>query len=550
LTESEEIDHREVHWIDGVVEDLDRHGDDRLVFSTAKTPSGPIHVGVGRELIYCNVLQQLLRERGRETAFLFFVDDFDSLKSFPSGTPPEFTRHTEYLGKPLYQVPCPYGHCESWAKHYAQELLDTFPAFNINPRTFWTHEVYAGEGMKSLIRTALNRVEDLRAILRDVVGSTLDGQRLEAFQREMEGWFPCLTICENCGRLKTTKVTAYNPSTDKLTYTCSACNHTGEVKLRDWPVKLRWRIDWPAKWSLFKVSCEPAGKDHAVKGGAYDTGERIAEQVFGWKGPYRISYEWILLGERAMKTHKGISFTFAEWLAIAPPETYRYMILRESPRRHISFAPERLLQLIDEFERAERIYYNLEKPANPEEREQIERIYPISMPSGAPSTPPRHLPYRFAVILTQLTPLMGKEKVKAKSLSVLQKLYETPPTAEDAEEAEGRLKMAEYWVQNYAPPQAKIEITTTIQPEVKSRLTPEEKEGLKALATMLREKEWNEDALQYEVFELGKRLGIGTKIFTAVYLAFLGRKFGPRLASFLLSLDRDFTLRRLDEAAT
>ncbi len=73
--------------------------------------------------------------------------------------------------------------------------------------------------------------------------------------------------------------------------------------------------------------------------------------------------------------------------------------------------------------------------------------------------------------------------------------------------------MAEYWIRNYAPPQAKIEITATIQPEVKSRLTPEEKEGLKALAALLREREWSEDALQYEVFELGKRLGIGTKIF-------------------------------------
>ncbi|RLI23882.1 MAG: lysine--tRNA ligase, partial [Candidatus Hecatellales archaeon] len=322
-------------WLGRVVEELKARGESPLVFSTAKTPSGPIHIGFGRELVYCDVLSRMLEAEGYRSEWVFFVDDFDSLKAFPPGIPGEFSTHREYLGRPMFMVPCPYGCCESWARHFAGEMLEAFPAFGFKPKVYWTHEVYRWPEMKALVRKALKEREKLRSILLEVVAPTLEGERLQAFQKELEDWYPCLVVCENCGRLMTTKVLGYDGEADLVAYHCRACGHRGEVKLADWPVKLRWRIDWPAKWALFRVSCEPAGKDHCVKGGAYDTGERILAEVFGGRPPLRIPYEWVLLGARAMKTHKGIAFTFKEWLKTAPPEAYRYMVLREDPRKHI-----------------------------------------------------------------------------------------------------------------------------------------------------------------------------------------------------------------------
>jgi len=442
----------ETHWVGRIVRDLEAREDEKIVFSTAKTPSGPIHVGVGRELVYCGVLEKLLKERGRKTEFLFFVDDFDSLKSFPPNIPKDFMVHKEFIGRPMYMVPCPYNHCESWGMHYAQELIKTFPDFGLYPKVIWSHELYQTSEMKNIIRLSLNRVEDLRKILIEVMGPTLQKERFEQFKKEMENWYPCLVLCEKCGRLKTTKVLGWEPPTDTVLYKCDACGNQGEVKLQSWPVKLRWRIDWPAKWAIFKVSCEPAGKDHCVKGGAYDTGEEIVRRVFGWKGPYRIPYEWVLLGEKAMKTHKGISFTFTEWLAVAPPEVYRYLVLREDPRKHINFMPERLLQLIDEFEKTERIFFGLEKASNEQEESMARIVYPLSMVHEVPETVPVRLPYRFAVVISQLTPLLGKKKVMEKSISILKKLYgKEEIDAGEVLAVEERLKMAEYWVTNYAP---------------------------------------------------------------------------------------------------
>lgn len=536
------------HWIEKITDDLEKRGDKVTVFSTAKTPSGPIHVGVGRELVYCSTFERLLRRRGRETRFLFFVDDFDSLKSFPPETPENFTKNTEYLGMPFYQVPCPYRDCGSWGEHYARELIDTLPDFGLNPQITWSHNLYQTPEMKNLIRTALQRVEDIRHIFEEVVSPTLSGEQLETFTRDLATWYPCLVLCKRCGRLKTGKVTGYHPEKDTLTYACAACGEEGEVPIGSWPVKLRWRIDWPAKWALFKVSCEPAGKDHCVRGGAYDTGEEICRKVFGCNGPYRIPYEWILLGERAMKTHKGISFTFKEWLAIAPPETYRYMILRDDPRKHINFQPERIPQLLDEFERAERIYYGAEEAANPEERHNVENIYPFSMPEEPSKVMPVRLPYRFAVILTQLTPLLGEEKTLAKAVEVSERLGGRPLTEAELKLVKGRLRKAAYWVENYAPEEVKIRIPEALSPELKSKLEESERAALKAILEMLKDREWNEKELQYEIFEVGKRFKIGAKIFEALYLIFLGKRSGPRLAPFLLSLEKNFIVKRLEEA--
>jgi lysyl-tRNA synthetase class 1 len=538
----------ESFWTLKVVNDLEARSERPIVFSTAKTPSGPIHIGFGRELVYCDVLCRMLKDKGHKTEWVFFIDDFDSLKNFPPSIPQKFKTHKEYLGRPMWMVPCPYGCCESWAQHYAEDLTETFPMFGFHPKIFWTHEIYMKPEMKALIRKAIAERDKIRNIMVEVVAPTLSGEKLELFMKEFQDWYPCLVVCENCERLMTTRVKGYNAENDALSYQCKACGHEGEVEISKWPVKLRWRIDWPAKWALFKVSCEPAGKDHCVKGGAYDTGERIVAEIFGWKPPYRIPYEWILLGEKAMKTHKGISFTFAEWLKVASPEIYRYMVLREDPKKHISFTPERIPQLIDEFERLEKIYFEVEKASSQVENTLTANIYPFCFPDSPPSQLPARLPYRFAVILSQLKSLLGEADVKKKTLSVLRKLAGREPSSEEISDASRRLKMAEYWVANYADERFKISISRKVSEEVKRSLSTEERNALKELIKILEQKDWKEEELQYEIFEIGKRFKIGTKIFEAVYKIFLGKSFGPRLAPFLLSLERDFVVRRLKEA--
>ena len=76
-------------------------------------------------------------------------------------------------------------------------------------------------------------------------------------------------------------------------YAC-ACGASGDVPMAGGG-KLTWRVDWPARWAMLGVSVEPFGKDHATRGGSYDTGARIAREVFDYEPPLPVPYEWISL---------------------------------------------------------------------------------------------------------------------------------------------------------------------------------------------------------------------------------------------------------------
>ncbi len=539
------------HWIKKVVEDLKERSEKPLVLSTGKTPSGPIHIGICRELIYCSAFQQLLAKDGYESRFIFFIDDFDPIKSFPPNIPKEFAKHREYLGRPMSDVPCPYGDCENWAEHFARELLDSIVEFDVHPETIRTHEFYETKKAKNAIRTALREIKNLREILGGVIGPTLSRDRRLKFEKQLETWTPCTIVCGSCGMLKGVNVESFDLEKDIVRYTCTGCGDSREVPISKGRIKLKWRIDWPAKWAALKVDCEPAGKDHCVKGGAYDTGEIICKEIYRRHPPYKVAFEWLTLGKRAMKTHKGISFTPSEWLKIADPEVLRHIILREEPARHISFTPERIAFLVDEFDHLEAVFFKREETRTNEDGDTLRFLYPLCRPSIEPGVVPKRLPYRLAVVLTQLTPLLGKRGVAERLNSIVSSIYGVDTLSSEEEQTIlQRLSRAGYWVENYAPDTDRFKITEGIPDTVKSQIGEREREALSGLRTIMASGEWGEQELQNQIFSLGKEIyGSETKkIFETVYTVLLGQPFGPRLASLLLSLDRDWLLNRLEKA--
>lgn len=534
-----------MHWIEKVMGDLEQRGDEIVVLSTGKTPSGYIHIGISRELTYCSAFERGLKERGMKTKFLLFIDSMDPVKKFPPYVPESFTPHT---GKPMFDVPCPEEDCcGSYAEHFGNLLIRNLEPFGLRPEIIWSHKLYKTREMQDLIRTTLRNITTIREIFINVVGPTLAPSQFEQYRERVRAQIPCQVICVHCGKM--TEATSFDLEGDTISYACKWCGGEGHVPIKGGGVKLTWRVDWPAKWALYKVSCEPAGKDHCVKGGAYDTGEEICRKVFGWKGPYRVPFEWFLLGGKAMKTHKGISFTWDEWLAVAPPETLRYLVLRQSPRKHISFHPERVPQLMDEFERFESIYYGKEE-VDDENREMVRLIYPLCMPLDVTEKPPVRIPYRFAVIFSQIEPLIGRPKVLKKAISTIKKMYGLEKvTKHHLEEIRKTLKRGEYWVRYYAPSSMRIEVPKRVGPEILQRISEKQKLALRIFADKFEAADWDEQSLQNAIFEIAKGIGLkAAQVFQALYLILLAKEYGPRMAPFLLSLDKAFVLRRLEEA--
>mgnify|MGYP002524085191 FL=1 len=112
-----------------------------------------------------------------------------------------------------------------------------------------------------------------------------------------------------------------------------------------------------------------------------------------------------------------------------------------------------------------------------------------------------------------------------------------------------RIENVKYWLDTYAPKFVKFQVQEKSIPKLP--LTEEQDQFLSDLATLIETNEFNDatelhDAM-YEILE-GQGLK-PQKGFQAIYKMMLGHKQGPRAASFLLSLDKDFVVKRLRKEA-
>jgi lysyl-tRNA synthetase class 1 len=287
--------------------------------------------------------------------------------------------------------------------------------------------------------------------------------------------------------------------------------------------KLVWRVDWPARWPIFRVTVEPFGKDHATAGGSYDTGKRISEEIYSYPAPFPMVYEWIhLKGVGAMHSSTGIVVTIQEMLDVVPPEVLRYLIIRNKPEKHIEFDPGLpLLNLVDEYD----------------QRKGDVRAIELSNIRGSG---PFEIPFRHMVTAVQI--VRGDEDglftaLKRSGYDVISR----------REEILGRARNAQTWLDKHAPAYVKFQVQETL-PAAINNLTPVERRGLGLLAEQIDDKTAAE--IHELVYAVAKEQGLDSKkFFQAIYLTFLGDRQGPKVGWFLASLDRDFVKARLLETA-
>jgi lysyl-tRNA synthetase class 1 len=523
-------------WVDAIVEDILRtRPAEAYVVNDAKSPSGPIHVGSLRGVILHDCIVRGLRDRGRTVRFLYGFDDYDPLDAVPAGAPPEFAR---YLGRPLADVPSPAGDGASFARHFGQAFEDAFTRLGVRPEVYWTSEWYRAGTFNDAIRMALDRADELIQIDREISGST----RAERH--------PVQVLCERCGRIGTTVVTgwdgrqvAYECRPDKVAW-AQGCGHRGRRSPFDGGSKLQYKVEWAAKWWIARVSVEGAGKDHMTRGGSHDVASAVCARVFGWRPPYPIPYEWFLVGGRKMSSSAGVGMPAGELVRILRPELARFLLVRPHYRQQINFDPggETIPHLYDEYDRAAAAYYQEVTPRTPAEAELLRdhaRTFYYAQPDGPP---PRCFRMRF----TKVAYLMQMPTADLLAAAAADK--GAPLTDADREELRRRVDDARRWLQTYAPDHYRFQVQPAL-PAVE--LDAAQREFLGRLAAVIAERPtWPGDELHARIHALKQELGLpAPRAFSAIYLAFLGKSSGPQAGWFLASLDREFVLRRLGEAA-
>ncbi len=561
-----------VHWLEEIVKEINSRKPNEITLSTGKTPSGHIHLGILREIIICDALRRIFKENGKKVNNLLFFDSLDAAKRFPGYISEGFRK--KHLGKPFAMIPCPYEdcNCESYAHHFGNELVDTFPNFGIEIKTIWTHELYKTKEMQEKIKIALENIDKIKEILKKYILPTLREEDKEEFIEMQKNWIPVMAICEDCNKIqhrdnkesiRPNRVKEYFHNEEVVSYVCEACGYTGKLSIWSGRLKLNWRIDWPAKWALYKTTCEPAGKDHSVKGGAYDTGIELCQELYDYEGPVKVPYEWLRLGDQDMGTSKGHVFIPKKYLEIADPRIYRTIILRTNPIKHITFRIEELSQYYDYYERMEDIYYDLEKTEDFDERRVFKYIYPLTQISDLPETKLKQLPLKLLTFLTQIQNILSIENLYEKAKTYMEKnSFEKPISLEEFKillnQTINWLKEVKEIIESEEDPKVKKEIIRkveifTIPEEIDENLIEfmDEKQinGIKLLREYLKNTDdLDPDSIQNKIFNIAKNdLNLPPrKLFESIYQIILGKKSGPRLGPFLSLLDKNWLLMRMN----
>ena len=489
------------HWAD-VIADNVAATRERHIIATGITPSGSIHIGNLREVLTADAAYRALCDAGADAELIYIGDTFDPLRKVYPFLSDDYAEH---VGKPLYAIPCPCGNCANYAEHYLMPFLESLEELNIRPAVYLAHELYEnGDFVPATIKALQNR-DKIAAILEKVSKRAIPAD-----------WSPFNVLCESCGRITTTKVTGFDERRETVDYTCD-CGYAGTVPVKG-NGKLTWRVDWASRWGILGVTIEPFGKDHATRGGSYDTGTRISREIYGYEPPYPIIYEWIhLKGKGAMSSSTGVTVTITDMLRVMPPEVLRYLIIKTKPEKHIDFDPSRIVELIDEYDRATG-------------RARELSLTKTSLRSEIP----------FTHIVTAL-------QIASDPDSFHEVLRRSGYGALDEESVQRRMENASNWLALYAPESVKFEVQETLPPVVES-LSPEQRTGLLRIASGISD-DMTASGLHDLVYGASEAAGIsGSKMFQAIYIAILGKKSGPRAGYFMASLDRAFLLNRLTEA--
>lgn len=506
-----------MQWLNQIADEVEKqHPSGEILVSSGVSPSGRYHVGTLREVLTADAILMMLKKRGRQVRHVHFVDDLDALRKIPAGIPEEFSK---YLGKPVCDVPSPESSADSYADYYLQDFVGNVDTLGIDMEVVRSHEKYREGYFVPSIEKALDNIQAVRSCLEEISGRKLG-----------EEWSP-VQVNED-GYLKKRPFVKIDKSAKTITYK-DKDDAEQTIAYDNGDVKLDWRLDWPGRWWQLGVDVEPFGRDHATKGGSYDTGAGLAEQVYGNKPPLPVPYQFInRTGEtKKMSKSAGNTVTISELLEVLPPEIVRYFVLRFAPDKQLFFdQTDGVVRIIDEYAEL------LAKPDKTDDEEALLHVCTNTLKENTISNVPfSHLVASYQSALRD----------KTKTLDIIRRT-EHAVTVDGQEDV--ILKELDYidaWLNKWAPEDTKFELVKQLGD---TSLSEEQKTYLAKLADKIEsapeeaDGEWFHKAI-YEFKELTNLPA--KELFTTLYQVLIGKNSGPRAGWFLSILPRDWLIARL-----
>jgi lysyl-tRNA synthetase class 1 len=498
-------------WPDKEAESILKvHGADphkTYIFETGFGPSGKPHFGTFGEVVRTNYVMLAMQQLGYQTKLIAFSDDLDGLRKVPEGFPDWVGEH---LGKPVSQIPDPFDDQHpSFSAHMNALLVQMLDELNLVYEFRASSEAYQRGDFNEQIRIVIENYEQVQEIV-------------FAYLRDetKEYWFPFLPICEACGRVGTTRVTAVDKANMLVSYACDrpfgkaqGCGSAGALSPFNGTGKLQWKVDWCSRWQAYGVHYEMFGKDLIESA---EVGDAIIRKVYKGTPPVHMFYE-LFLDEDARKISKskGRGMTAETWLRYGTPDSLLYLMLdkpREAKRLYEGVIP-RYMELT---QKAAEAYYKKDEKAARDARyyQFIHRFQP-------PSEPPALVDYNTLANLVGNVGLSDPAIVE----DYLRRSNLIPAVLSPAQRAD--LHNLILKAKTYYDEQLSLETEEPQFDGIEGYL-------LAQLVTFLESGEHDAERIHFELFEIAKRHNVDPKkFFRAVYFALIKQERGPRGGNFI-----------------
>jgi len=525
-----------MHWADKVTQDIIASGKYKPYWvDDMKTPSGFAHIGSMLGPIIHSAIFRALKDAGQEAILTYVINDFDTADEFPDILKETLNGHQ---GEALKMIPSPSPDFDNLADYLADDLKKSLEDLGFEAKYLSSWDMYHQGKFDEVIKLALDNSEKIQDIYEKISGS----------EKKKEGWLPFQVVCEKCGKLGTTKVTAWDG--EKVTYKCEpdlvtwakGCGYESKISPFGGTGKLPWKVDWAAHWKVIGVTVEGAGKDHASAGGSYDIAMAICKEVFNYPEPYRLPYEFILIGGKKMSSSKGLGLKAHDLVKILPAEVARFLFINNDIKSQGNFDPVGTMAIPDLFDAYDKAWEAYDKGGD----EKLARTYVLSQIKEIPEKEKGFFAPRFRDVANYLSQGLTNEEIQ-------KKFEETKNGKVDDSELdvlEERIKYAKVWLTDYAPDEYRFEMTEAVPEEVKN-LSEIQKKYLGRICEIYDAgKDSDPMELQNNIYFLSQEMGIsGKEAFSAIYISILGKPNGPRAGVLLSNIGKDKVQKRLKEVS-
>lgn len=482
-----------------------------VLFETGYGPSGLPHIGTFGEVARTTMVRHAFQQLSDMPTRLFaFSDDMDGFRKVPDNVPNQ-EMLAEHLGKPLTQVPDPFGTHESFGAHNNARLQAFLDGFGFDYEFKSATACYrAGEFDETLLSILRNYDAVTNVIL-----PTLGDERRATYS-------PFLPVCKKTGRVLQVPVIQRDPEAGTIVYE-DEDGEKIETPVTGGHCKLQWKCDWAMRWRALDVDYEMSGKDliESVK-----LSGRICRILKG-NPPTGFTYELFLddKGEKISKS-KGNGLSVEEWLSYAPRESlslFMYQKPKAAKRLYFDVIPKN----VDDY---------LAHLASFDGQEPKKRIdNPVwHIHSGTPPAAGDALSFN---ILLNLASVCHTED-KAVLWHFISR-YKPGATPETAPILDDLLGYAITYYRDFVKPAKQYRAPTEA-----------ETAALKDLASTLKELAGDSAAedIQTQVYEVGKRHGFENlrDWFKALYETLLGQSQGPRMGSFIALYGLDESIQLIE----